>query len=126
VWEDPAVLRSVGVRAELGDEPSDEASIDLVLQMFAHLESGKEVVAHTGDERPRLILGLRRVVWDERPRFVRLHLREAYLDPVSGDPLAWQALISALNAEGLNYGVEELRARPFAVEFGPRLTEALG
>jgi hypothetical protein len=45
---------------------------------------------------------------------------------VSGDPLAWQALISALEAEGLSYSVDELRPRPFAVEFGPRLTEALG
>ena len=53
-------------------------------------------------------------------------LLEAYLDPVSGDPLAWQALISAMEAEGPSYSVEELRPRPFAVEFGPRLTEALG
>jgi hypothetical protein len=72
------------------------------------------------------MLGLRRVASDERPRFVRLHLREAYLDPVSGDPLAWQALISALNAEGLDYGVDELRARPFVVELGTRLSAALG
>jgi hypothetical protein len=63
---------------------------------------------------------------DERARFIRLALLEAYLDPVSGDPLAWQALISALEAEGLSYSVDELRPRPFAVEFGPRLTEALG
>jgi hypothetical protein len=55
-----------------------------------------------------------------------LHVREAYLDPVSGDPLAWQALIAALEAEGLDYGVHALHARPFAVELGPRLTEALG
>jgi hypothetical protein len=55
-----------------------------------------------------------------------LHLREAYLDPVSGDPLAWQALIAALEAQGLHYGVHALQARPFAVEFGPQLTDALG
>jgi hypothetical protein len=28
--------------------------------------------------------------------------------------------------EGLSYSVEELRPRPFAVEFGALLTEALG
>ena len=63
---------------------------------------------------------------DERARFIRLALLEAYLDPVSGDPLAWQALISALEAEGLSYSVEALRPRQFAVEFGPRLSEAPG
>ena len=120
------MVRTVGVRAELRDEPADDASVDLVLEVFARLESGKEVVAHVGDERPRLIVGLRRVDSDERARFIRLHLREAYLDPVSGDPLAWQALIAALDTEGLDYGVHALQARPFAVEFGPRRTEVLG
>jgi hypothetical protein len=125
-WKDSAVVRSAGVLAELRDESGVGDSIDLVLQVFAHLESGEEIVAHVGDERPWLMLGLRGVLPDERARFIRLALLEAYLDPVSGDPLAWQALISALEAEGLSYSVEELRPRPFAVEFGPRLTEALG
>ena len=120
------MLRTVGVRAELREQSANDASLDLVLEVFARPESGEEVVAHAGDERPRLILGLRHVDRDERARFVRLHLREAYLDPVSGDPLAWQALIAALEAQGLHYGVHALQARPFAVEFGPQLTDALG
>jgi hypothetical protein len=85
------VVRSAGVRAELRDESGVGDSIDLVLQVFAHLESGEEIVAHVGDERPWLMLGLRGVA-----------------------------------PEGLSYNVEELRPRPFAVEFGPRLTRALG
>jgi hypothetical protein len=40
--------------------------------------------------------------------------------------VTWQALIVALEAEGPDYGVHALQAHPFAVEFGPRLTEALG
>jgi hypothetical protein len=61
--------------------------------VFAHLESGEETEAYVGDERPWLMLGLRGVPPDERARFIRLALLEAYLDPVSGDPLAWQALL---------------------------------
>jgi hypothetical protein len=54
-----------------------------------------------------------------------MHLREAFLDPVSGDPTACRALIAALGDEGANCGVATLRALPFAVELGPRLIRAL-
>jgi hypothetical protein len=39
------VVRTVSVRAELREQPADDASIDLVLEVFAQLESGEEVVA---------------------------------------------------------------------------------
>jgi hypothetical protein len=63
---------------------------------------------------------------EQRLAFVRAHLREASLDPVAGDPVAWRALIATLGNEGLNYGVADLRAAPFTVELGSRLTAALG
>jgi hypothetical protein len=118
------MVRRSGVRAELVDEPSDD-SIELALQVFADLDGGRRVVAHA-DAPPRLILGLRNVDREQRLAFVRLHLREAYLDPVAGDPMAWQALIATLGDDGLNYGVAALRAVPFTVELGRRVTAALG
>jgi hypothetical protein len=54
--------------------------------------------------------------------FARL---ESGKEVVAGDRLAWEALIAALDAERLDYGVHALQARPFAVEFGPQLTEVL-
>jgi hypothetical protein len=54
--------------------------------------------------------------------FARL---ESGKEVVAGDRLAWEALIAALDAERLDYGVHPLQARPFAVEFGPQLTEVL-
>lgn len=119
------MVRRAGVQAELANEPSNE-SIELVLHVFADLESGRRVVAHPDDDPPRLILGLRNVDREQRAVFVRSHLREACLDPVSGDPVAWRALVAALGDEGRNCGVTALRRLPFAVEFGPRLTAALG
>jgi hypothetical protein len=117
----------VGVRAELiGGHRHGDRSIELALQVFAELEGGGTVVAHPDGEAPRLMLGLRDVDRDQRLTFVKLHLREAYLDPVSGDPTAWRALIAALGDEGLSYGVPARRVLPFSVELGPRLTAALG
>jgi hypothetical protein len=120
------VVRSAGVRAELRDESCVGVSIDLVLQVFAHWRAARRswrTLATSGPGSCWAFVGFPQM---GRTRFIRLALLEAYLDPVSGDPLAWQALISALEADGLSYSVEELRPRPFAVEFGPRLTEALG
>lgn len=85
------MVRRAGVRAELVDESSD-GSIELVLQLFADLEGGRRVVAHLDDEPPRVFLGLRDVDREQRLAFVRSHLREAYLDSVSGDPVMWRAL----------------------------------
>jgi hypothetical protein len=113
--------------AELLDRSTDgRPPIELILRPFADLEDGSRVVAHLNDEPPRLLLGLAKVDPERWLTFVRSHLHEAYMDPVSGDPMAWQALIAALGDEGLNCGVSALRALPFAVEFGPRLTAALG
>jgi hypothetical protein len=72
-----------------------------------------------------LILGLKNVSPEQRSTFVKLHLREAYLDPGSSDPTAWRALIAALGDEGASCAVATLRALPFAVELGPRLRRAL-
>lgn len=117
----------MGVVAELVDRPSaGGCSIELVLRPFADLKGGPRIVAHLNDEPPRLLLGLADVDPARRLTFVRSHLYETYIDPVSGDPMAWQALIAALGDEGLNCGVAALRALPFVVEFGPRLTAALG
>jgi hypothetical protein len=118
------MVRRLGVRAELVEEPGDD-SIELVLQVFADLDGGRRVVAHA-DEPPRLILGLRNVGREQRLAFIGLHLREAYLDPVAGDPMAWQALIATLGDDGLNYGVADLRELPFTVELDRWLTAALG
>jgi hypothetical protein len=54
--------------------------------------------------------------------FARL---ESGKEVVAGDRLAWEALIAALDAEGLDYCVHALQARHFAVEFGSQLTEVL-
>jgi hypothetical protein len=114
----------VGVVAELVDRLSD-SSIEIVLRPFADLEGGSRVVAHLNDEPARLLLGLADVDPEMRLPFVKSHLYETYIDPRSGDPMAWQALIAALGDQGLSYGVAGLRAVPFAVAFGPRLTAAL-
>ena len=119
------MVRGAGVRAELADESIDGTSLDLVLEVFADLEDGRRVLAHPEDDPPRLILGLRNVDREHRLAFVRSHLREAYLDPKSGDPKAWQALIAALGDEGLNFDVARLRTLPFVVEIGPLLIAAL-
>ena len=120
------VLSGVGVVAELVDGPSDGSfSIELVLRPFASLDDGSRVVAHLDDEPARLVLGLANVDREGRSTFVRSHLYETYMDPLSGDPMAWQALIAALGDHGLSYGVAALRALSFSVEFGPRLTAAL-
>jgi hypothetical protein len=122
------VLLGAGVVAELLDRSTDgRQSIELILRPFADLEDGSRIVAHLNDdEPPRLLLGLANVDRERWLTFVRSQLYEAYMDPVSGDPMAWQALIAALGDEGLNCGVATLRALPFAVEFGPRLIAALG
>jgi hypothetical protein len=121
------VLLGVGVVAELLDRSTDSRlSIELILRPFADLEDGSRIVAHLNDEPPRLLLGLANVDRERWLTFVRSHLYEAYMDPVSGDPMAWQALIASLGDEGLDCVVATLRALPFAVEFGPRLTAALG
>jgi hypothetical protein len=110
----------------VNDWCDDRDSIDVNLQVFADLSGGRRVVADHDGEPPRLMLGLKNVARAQRLQFVRSHLREAYLDPVAGDPVAWRALIAALGDEGLSCGVATLRALPFAVELGPCITAALG
>jgi hypothetical protein len=46
--------------------------------------------------------------------------------PLAQDPLLRARPAATLGDEGLNYGVADLRAAPFTVELGCRLTAALG
>jgi hypothetical protein len=48
-WQHLPVVRGAGVKAEVANEPDDDA-IELVLQVFADLEGGRRVVAHPDDE----------------------------------------------------------------------------
>jgi hypothetical protein len=51
--------------------------------------------------------------------FVRLHLVELHLDPFSGDPVFWHALLAALGEEGVSCEVETLRAPTIAPSLAP-------
>jgi hypothetical protein len=71
-------------------------SVELSVRPFADSDDRPRIVAYAGQEPSQVILGPADVDLGERNTFIEAHLREAYLDPVAGDPAARVALIATL------------------------------